>query len=52
MAVAKSVRFCMLQNMYRCVFIWLSLTALFSSVSGMRFSIIGATDFGIPTNKS
>ncbi|XP_066024471.1 hemicentin-1 isoform X2 [Pocillopora verrucosa] len=38
MAVAKSVRFCMLQNMYRCVFIWLSLTALFSSVSAIHWN--------------
>lgn len=51
MAVAKPVGFCMLQNLYCCVSLWLSLTTLFPSGSGVCFSTTGAMDFGIFANK-
>lgn len=51
MAVVKPVGFCMLQNLYCCVSLWLSLTTLFPSGSGVCFSTTGAMDFGIFANK-
>lgn len=51
MAVTKPVGFCMLQNLYCCVSLWLSLTTLFPSGSGVCFSTTGAMDFGIFADK-